>query len=93
VSKEPGAPFVIEGTYLGERRWFAAAVERDGLQMRFQGWAYLLEGYKNALEKAGFAIEAMREPAVEKTIPSLEPGGARRRRVPLFLTWRAVKTG
>lgn len=82
-SDEPGAAFVIPGTYLGDRRWVEIPIERDGLRMDFAGWAYPLEGYFRVLEEAGFAIEAVREP----------PGRADRwRRIPLFLMWRAVKT-
>jgi hypothetical protein len=58
-------------------------IERDGLRMEFAGWAYPLEDYFRALEEAGFAVEAVREPAA---------GDARWHRVPLFLMWRAVKT-
>jgi len=83
-SLEPGAPFVIAGTYLGARRWVEIPVERDGLRMVFAGWAYPLEGYFRVLEEAGFVIEAVREPAGR---------GDRWGRIPLFLMWRAVKTG
>jgi SAM-dependent methyltransferase len=92
VSRAPDAPFVIEGSYLEYRRAFEAAVERDGLVMNFKGWAYPLEAYSRALEKAGFAIEAMREPGNDRPAPSMEPGGERWQRIPVFLMWRAVKT-
>ena len=84
-SDEDGARFVISGPYLGDRRWIGIVpIERDGLQMEFAGWAYPLEGYFRALEAAGFAIEAVREPRID--------GGSERwRRIPLFLMWRAVK--
>jgi SAM-dependent methyltransferase len=78
--------FTIEGTYLGERRWLAIETERDGTRMNFAGWAYPLEGYFGALERAGFVIQAVREPS------SSEAGDDTRwRRIPLFLMWRAVK--
>ncbi len=84
-STEDDARFVISGTYLGDRRWIEIVpIERDGLRMEFAGWAYPLEGYFRALEDAGFAIEAVREPP---------GGGGRWGRIPLFLMWRAVKTG
>jgi SAM-dependent methyltransferase len=83
-SSEDDARFVITGAYLGERRWIELApVARDGLSMVFAGWAYSFEGYFRALEAAGFAVEALREPA----------GSGRWLRIPLFLMWRAVKTG
>ncbi len=37
ASREPGAPLVVEGAYLGERRWLEVEVERDGLKMDFKG--------------------------------------------------------
>ncbi len=92
ASKSADAPFVIEGSYLGGRRPFDASVERDGHQMHFKGWAYPLESYFRALEDAGFAVEALREPANDKPPPSMDPGGERWRRIPVFLMWRAVKT-
>jgi len=73
--------FLIPGNYLGLRRWLELPVARDGLTMNFSGWAYPLETYFKALESAGFAVEALREPAGER----------RWSRIPLFLMWRAVK--
>lgn len=85
-SREAEARFIIEGTYLGERRWFANEVERGGLHMSFAGWAYPLEGYFGAMERAGFVVQSVREP------PVLEADDDRRwRRIPMFLMWRAVK--
>lgn len=37
-------------------------VEREGLEMHFIGWAYPLEAYFNAMERARFVVEAQREP-------------------------------
>ena len=85
TSRDPDAPLVIEGTYLGSRRWLDVPAERDGLQMRFAGWAYPLEGYFRALELAGFAVEALREPANDGE-------DARWLRIPMFLMFRAVKS-
>jgi SAM-dependent methyltransferase len=80
--------FVVEGGYLGARP-FAATIERGGLTMTFDGTAYPLEDYARALEAAGLAIEALREPA---------PASAARgddwalwHRIPMFLMWRARK--
>ena len=73
--------FLITDTYLGPRRWLELPVARDGLTMNFSGWAYPLEAYFKAFESAGFAVEALREPA----------GEGRWQRIPLFLMWRAVK--
>jgi SAM-dependent methyltransferase len=83
------APFVVEGSYLGARR-SRVRMERGGLTMTFDGHAYPLEDYAPALEAAGLAIEAMREPA-----PGPPPPGdhdwARWRRIPMFLVLRAVR--
>jgi len=85
ASSEPDASFVIDGTYLGPRRSFEGIpVDRGGLQMEFAGWEYPLEGYLGGLERAGFVVEAIREPA--------HPTDERWRRIPLYLMWRAVKS-
>src|SRR5207253_327965 len=59
--REPDAPFVIAGSYLGRRR-FEGTFERDGLTMTFRGRPYPMEAYARALEEAGFVIERLREP-------------------------------
>ena len=85
-SDDSDARFIIEGTYLGERRWLAIEIERGGARMNFAGWAYPLEGYFGAMERAGFVIQAVREPSAN------EDGDDKRwRGIPLFLMWRAVK--
>lgn len=90
-SRDGDAPFIIEDTYLGDRRWLAIEIERDGLRMQFAGWAYSLEGYFGALERAGFVIEAVREPRVDVPTVAGNPNENRWRRIPNFLMWRAVK--
>jgi SAM-dependent methyltransferase len=60
-SRDRDAPLVIRGPYFGKRR-FDETVERDGLEMRFRGWAYAIQDYTQALEQAGFSIESFREP-------------------------------
>jgi SAM-dependent methyltransferase len=71
---------VIDEPYL-ERRYLHAPMERNGLTFTFEGPAYPLQDYVGALEAAGLAIEALREPA--------DPAGGRWARVPMFLMWRA----
>jgi SAM-dependent methyltransferase len=75
-------PFAVTERYL-ERRQMRVPVERNGLTFTFEGPGYPLSDYAGALESAGLAIEALREPA--------DPAGGRWARVPLFLMWRAVK--
>jgi hypothetical protein len=60
------APFVIEGDYLRARP-VSVSIERDGLEMTFDGMTFPLEGYARALEAAGLAIDAIREPPRQAT--------------------------
>jgi SAM-dependent methyltransferase len=87
VAKEPGAAFVIEGSYFG-RRPYAGTFERDGLRITFRGWSYALDEYARALDAAGFVLEVVREPQPARDAP---PRWERDRRIPNFLMWRAVK--
>jgi SAM-dependent methyltransferase len=84
--REPDAPFIVPGSYFGRQR-FEGLEERDGLRMRFAGWSQPLEAYAKALEAAGLAITALREPRPEEG----EAWDHLRRwmRVPLFLWLKA----
>jgi ubiquinone/menaquinone biosynthesis C-methylase UbiE len=82
VARDPDSPFVIADSYFVERR-FDDLVERDGFRILFAQKHRPLETYARALEDAGLAIEALREPA--------HPESPRWSRVPLFLHVRAVK--
>lgn len=82
---EVDAPFVLEGSYYGRER-FEGEEEHDGLRMHFAGWSQPLEDYMAALERAGLAITALREPVPDRS------GNARLgqwARVPLFLWLKA----
>jgi len=81
ASREDGAPFVIEGSYF-EEGGYELAVERDGLAFSFSSRTYTLGSYTQALEGAGFVLEALREPVGRDD---------RDTRVPQFLLWRALK--
>ncbi len=86
VGPEPDAPFVIHNSYFGRER-FEGIEKRNGLQMHFAGWSQPLESYMLALEGAGFAVSALREP-----IPDASEAWAhleRWRRIPLFLWLKA----
>jgi SAM-dependent methyltransferase len=78
LSREPDAPFVIAGPYLGKRR-FSATLSRGGYEVAFRGWTYPISEYMHAFEEAGLLVEAVREPP--------DP----HRAVPNFLLIRAVK--
>lgn len=90
-STEGDSPFVIGGSYLGERRWTDIVEEQDGLRMNFKGWAYSLQDYFSALEKAGLTIQAVREPSMGEAAIKQRPSRERWRRIPNFLMWRALK--
>src|SRR5580700_4881003 len=83
---EPDAPFVLHNSYFGRER-FEGVEERNGLQMHFAGWSQPLENYMVALEGAGLAVSALREP-----IPDANEASAhvqRWSRIPLFLWLKA----
>jgi len=83
------AHFVIKGDYLRAFH-YADAVERDGLTMTFNSQHRPLEAYFMALEKVGFLVEVLREPALpEHAIVS--GAGRRWQRIPYFLHLRAVR--
>jgi SAM-dependent methyltransferase len=82
ASREPDAPFVVSGSYLGTHR-FEGTFERDGLSMTFSGWVHPLEAYALAFEESGLLIEAMREPAAR--------GDRRWQRIPNFLMLRLCR--
>ena len=89
-SKEPDAPFVIPGAYLGRHR-IEDVFERDGLQVTFAGWRYSLEEYARALEDAGLLIDRLREPPAPGRALTVRPGYERWQRLPNFLHVRAVR--
>lgn len=92
VERSAEAPFIVEGSYLQDRRPINEVMERDGLRMHFKGWAYPIETYSRAMERAGLAIEAIREPPTPPEIVAKNPPSARWSRIPVFLMWRAIKS-
>ena len=76
------AVFVIRDSYVQPGR-VEELVERDGHRIMFAMEHRSLERYSRALEAAGFAAEALREPR--------HPEDADWSRVPLFLHGRVVK--
>jgi SAM-dependent methyltransferase len=90
VSEDPGAPFVIEGSYFKqvEKVWGS---DRNGIRVRFRDRGFTLERLFRAHEDAGLVVEAVREPRPPDEFVQAHPIAARRRRVPLFLHTGAVK--
>jgi SAM-dependent methyltransferase len=78
--------FVLERSYL-DREYVDIDFERDGLTMRFDGLTYSVEDYARALEDAGLAIEALREPRPSEAAPEHYAPWAG---VPMFLMLRAA---
>ena len=86
ADREPDAPFVISGSYLDPQRRAEGTFERDGLVMTFRHRCYPLEVYAEALRRAGFVIERLREPAAgDEALRVYGPSEIRWTRVPLFL--------
>jgi SAM-dependent methyltransferase len=86
IDDEAGTSFAVRQSYFESRR-VDDTVQLGGLTMRFRGWTYTLEQYAVALERAGFRIEALREPRPTRDAEAY----ARWREVPLFMLLRAVK--
>jgi ubiquinone/menaquinone biosynthesis C-methylase UbiE len=88
VSRDPMAPFVIDGSYFGRRR-FEGTFDRNGLTMTFYGWSYSLEEYTRALEAARLVTEAVREPRLPASLPRIGVGDDRGRPAE---TWIPIET-
>jgi SAM-dependent methyltransferase len=83
TSREPDAPFVIEGSYF-EHSEKEVPVERDGLEMTFLDAHRPLQDYFAALEGAGLVVERLRDIRDDG-----DPDDNRWQRIPLFLHLRA----
>lgn len=84
----PGAPFVIDGSYVSEFR-YSDDLERHGLAVTFHSVHRPLESYARALNGAGLLIDTIREPAWDSP-----PGVSRYMgwdRIPIFCFIGAVK--
>jgi ubiquinone/menaquinone biosynthesis C-methylase UbiE len=71
-----------------EHQRAADSIETNGLTMTFESIDRPLEYYSNALEQAGFLIEALREPRPDAATVQAEPRLARAARQPFFLHLR-----
>lgn len=87
-SREPDARFAVAGSYFDERRIGGKSYIRDGMEMVFHSVHRPLQAYVAAVGDARLSIDAMREVA-----DLASPPQDRWRRMPLFLDFRAAKTG
>jgi SAM-dependent methyltransferase len=88
--KDPGAAFVISGSYMEPAR-YSDMVEREGVRLTFHGEHRPLVAYTRALEEAGLLIEALREVTPPDSAAERRPSERRWQRVPIFLHLRAMK--
>lgn len=89
-SKDPDAPFVIEGSYFeAEERIFESS--RNGIAFTFRDRSLPFERLFRAHEDAVLLVEAVREPRPSDEFIEANPIAARRLRIPLFLHTRAMK--
>jgi SAM-dependent methyltransferase len=80
------------GSYFEERD-YAVTFEREGLSMEFHDHHRPLAAYVGALERAGFVVEAMREPRPDDEQIRDHAQAEAGRDAPLFLHVRALKAG
>jgi SAM-dependent methyltransferase len=98
----PGGRFCFSTThpFVGRPDWaedyfevvrFAETRARDGTRMTFHDVYRPLSGYLSALERAGFVVEALREPVPDDAYVADHPTVERWRRAPCFLLVRAQR--
>jgi SAM-dependent methyltransferase len=89
-TREADSPYVIAGSYLDGGTKVCES-DRDGVRFTFHDRVIPLKRYSRSLEGAGLVIERLREPVPDDAFVADHPVIARRRRVPLFLHFVAVK--
>jgi SAM-dependent methyltransferase len=90
TEREPGAPFVISGSYLDPAP-LRMVVERGGIRLTFHSEHRPIETYLRALEASGLLTEALREVRAPDEVVARDPAARRWQRIPMFLHLRAVK--
>lgn len=78
-----------DGDYFAAHR-YVDILERDGVRMTFESWRHPLSAYALALERAGFLIEAIREPRPDAAAIAAAPDLAKWRTQPIFLHLSAL---
>jgi SAM-dependent methyltransferase len=82
------ADFVVHFPY-SETRRFQESITRDGLTMTFHSEHRPLETYVDALARAGFVVERLREPVPDRAVLADVPRMRRQQRVPWYVHVRA----
>lgn len=90
TQRDPGAPFVISGSYLDPPPLRSVA-ERGGIWLTFHSEHRPIEAYMRALEAGGLLTETLREVRAPDEVTALDPAGRRWQRIPMFLHPRAIK--
>jgi SAM-dependent methyltransferase len=85
------ADFVVTHPYRAPRR-FVDHVERDGLTMEFHSIHRPLAAYTDAVHRAGFVIDDLREPVPDAAAIARFPRLERQDRMPWYLHLRATRT-
>jgi SAM-dependent methyltransferase len=88
VDDDPESAFVFTRAYPETFR-FVEAATRDGLTMTFHSEHRSFETYFDALERAGFVVEALREPVPSDELLESVPRMRRQQRFPWYLNVRA----
>ena len=89
-SRDPDAPFIIEGSYMTPMPLRYTA-ERDSVRLTFHSEHRPLEAYARATQSAGLLIEALREAVPSDQVAERDQKDRRWQRIPMFLHIRAVK--
>ena len=88
VDDEPDSPFLMTRSYTETWR-FVETGERNGMTMTFHSEHRSLETYFAALARAGFVVEALREPVPGDDVLAEIPRMSRQHRFPWYLHVRA----
>jgi len=88
LDDDPDSPFLITRSYTDTWR-FVETGERNGMTMTFHSEHRSLETYFAALARAGFVVEALREPVPSDAVLEEIPRLKRQHRFPWYLHVRA----
>jgi SAM-dependent methyltransferase len=88
-SKDPASPFVVAGSYFARQPWHWSHTH-SGTTVAIPSEHRAVQDYTQALERAGFLIESLREPAPDTEVVASRPNLLRWTRLPCFLHVLAV---